>query len=107
MKELEEELEKIDPDEIETYKTQSLKLWIDLIKRELECQKRNLEYSVKPKWVVKKVLDIIRKIKYDRFSIMHFAPDNLFSELKSLFEEYNIKVIKIDAKNGLYNPYLM
>jgi len=106
LKELEEEFENINPEDLESYKAQSLKSWIDLLKRELENQKRNLEYNVKPSWIVKKALDIIRNIKYDRFSIMHFAPETLFNQLKALFEEYNIKVIKIDNKNGLYNPYL-
>jgi len=55
-----------------------------------------LELIIKLKWIVKKVLDIVKEIKNDKLSILHFAPEKLFSELKSLFEEYNIKVIKYD-----------
>jgi len=80
----------------DTFKAQNLKSWIDHLKMEVEYKKKNLELSVKPKWIVKKVLDIVNEIKNDKLSILQFAPEKLFSELKSLFEKYNIKVIRYD-----------
>ena len=95
--ELEEEYENLYLNEQQdTFKAQNLKSWIDLLKKEVEYKKKHLELIIRPKWIVKKVLDIVNEIKNDKLSILHFAPEKLFSELKSLFEEYNIKVIKYD-----------
>lgn len=97
IRELEAEYEGLYVNEQEdTFKAQNLKSWIDLLKKEVEYKKRNLELSIKPKWIVKKVLDIVNEIKNEKLSIFQFAPEKLFTELKSLFEEYNIKVIKYD-----------
>ena len=82
--------------EEESFKAQNLKTWIDLLKKEVAYKKEHLELVVKPKWIVKEILDIVKEIKNDHLSILHFAPEEVLNELKELFEEYNIKVINYD-----------
>ena len=82
--------------EEESFKAQNLKTWIDLLKKEVAYKKEHLELIVKPKWVVKEILDIVKEIKNDHLSILHFAPEEVLNELKELFEECNIKVINYD-----------
>ena len=96
--ELEMEYENLitDSKEIDSFKAQNLKSWIDLLKNEVESKKRFLEATVKPRWILKQILDIAKNINNDKFSIMHFTHGELYTELKKLFEQYNIKVIKYD-----------
>ena len=46
-------------------------------------------------------------IKNDNLSIIHFAHEDLISELKKLFEEYNIKVIKYDIREEKLKSIIM
>lgn len=81
----------------DTFKAESLKSWIDLLKSELEYKKRHLESIVKPRWILKKILDVLDDIKNEKLSILHFTNEELYSELKKLFKENKIKVIKYDV----------
>ena len=101
MNELEIEYATLCEDETkkESYKAQSLKIWIGLLKDEIEAQRKTIELTIKPKWLVKKVLDIANMIRNDAFSIMYFTHEEIFAELKVLFQNYNIKVKKIDINN--------
>jgi len=101
MNELEIEYAMLCDDEIkkESYKAQSIKIWIGVLKNEIESQRKAIELTIKPKWVVKKVLDIANMIRNDAFSIMYFTHEEIFSELKMLFQNYNIQVKKMDINN--------
>jgi hypothetical protein len=88
-----------DENQKESYKAQSIKIWIGLLKNEIESQRKAIQLTIKPKWVVKKVLDIANMIRNDAFSIVYFTHEEIFSELKILFQNYNIKVKKIDINN--------
>ena len=93
-------------DERDSFKMQSLNSWIELLKKEVESQKASLESSIKPKWIVKKVLDIAKMIRNDVFSIVHFTQEEIYSELKNLFESNNIKVKKIDISKYNVNKIM-
>ena len=88
----------VNPEQQNSFKAQNLKSWIELLKKEVENKKKYLKLTVKPQWIVKQVLDIANRINNNEFSIMHFTYGELYSELKKLFKEYNIKVIKIDIE---------
>jgi len=99
IKELEVEYENLcfDLKERESFKAQNLKSWIEYLKKEVKNFENKLEYSTRPQWIVKKVLDIVHKIEEDKFSFVYFAHEKIIAELKQLFRNYNIKVI--DIKN--------
>lgn len=102
VKELESEYESlIFNNQEDTFKAENLKSWIDLLNSELMYKKRHLESTVKPMWIFKKILDIINDVKNEKLSILHFTNEELYSELKKLFEEHQIKVIKynLNKKN--------
>ncbi len=108
LEELEQEYEKLLlNNQKETFKAQSLNSWIYLLKDKVEYTKNLLEYTIKPKWIVKKILDVVNNIKNDNLSIIHFAHEDLISELKKLFEEYNIKVIKYDIRKEKLKTIIM
>ena len=107
--ELEKEYEKLlfeDEDE-NSFKIQSLHSWIELLQKEVKSQKATLESTIRPEWIVKKVLDIAKMIRNDVFSIMHFTHEEIYSELKNLFESYNIKVKKIDISQRNVNKIII
>ena len=107
--ELEKEYEELllTENEDNSFKIQSLNSWIELLKKEVDSQKTSLESTVKPRWIVKKVLDIAKMIRNDVFSIMHFTHEEIYSELKNLFESYNIKVKKIDISKRNINKIIV
>jgi len=108
IEELEQEYEKLLlNNQKDTFKAQSLNSWIYLLKDKVEYTKNLLEYTIKPKWIVKKILDVVNNIKNDNLSIIHFAHEDLISELKKLFEEYNIKVIKYDIREEKLKTIIM
>ncbi len=108
IEELEQEYEKLLlNNQKDTFKAQSLNAWIYLLKDKVEYTKNLLEYTIKPKWIVKKILDVVNNIKNDNLSIIHFAHEDLISELKKLFEEYNIKVIKYDIREEKLKSIVM
>ena len=108
VEELEQEYEKLLlNNQKDTFKAQSLNSWIYLLKDKVEYTKNLLEYTIKPKWIVKKILDVVNNIKNDNLSIIHFAHEDLISELKKLFEEYNIKVIKYDIREEKLKSIIM
>jgi hypothetical protein len=107
--ELEKEYEKLlfKDEEENSFKIQSLHSWIELLQKEVESQKATLESTIRPEWIVKKVLDIAKMIRNDVFSIMHFTHEEIYSELKNLFESYNIKVKKIDISKRNVNKIII
>ena len=84
------------PAEKESFKTQNLKSWIDLLKMELKEKKEFLTHTVKSNWIVKKVLDLIHNNKEKKISIIHFSPEKFLYELRELFESYNVIVKNYD-----------
>lgn len=101
LNELEEEYEELclNDEEMNSFKILSLKNWIEILKQEIELMKKNLKMFIHPQWIVKKVLDIVKKIENNVFSIIHFTHKEIYNELTNLFEIYNIKVIKYDISN--------
>jgi hypothetical protein len=98
LNELEIEYEDLcsDPEGVNTFKAQNLKAWIDMLKKELENKKEYIRKTITSQWIVKKVLDIANQINNDKFSIMHFTHEEIYTELKKVFEEHKVRVMKID-----------
>ena len=99
IEELQEEYEKLcsESAEKESFKSQNLNSWIHLLKSEIEDKENHLNLKLRPLWIVKKILDIIKMINDDEINIIHFTRKELFSELKKLFEVQNIKVINFES----------
>lgn len=91
----------------ESFKGLNLKSWIDVLKNEIIQDKNILELKIRPQWIVKKILNLIKKQKNENISLIHFAHEKIISETIKQLNELHIEVIFYDF-NCIYNiPYLI
>ncbi|MFX1489721.1 MAG: hypothetical protein ACFFBI_11275 [Promethearchaeota archaeon] len=76
----------------ESIKGVNLKSWIDYLKGEIQEKKLFLDIKLRPEWIVKKILDIIRTIDNNEIIFIHFTQNNVFSETLKLLKDLDIKV---------------
>jgi len=70
----------------------NLKSWIDVLTDEIEEKRLILQLKLRPQWLVKKILDIIKSNKKKKITFVHFAQDNIFMETMKLLKELNIEI---------------
>jgi len=77
-----------------TFKAQNLKSWIDLLKDEVQEKEHFMDMKLRPQWIVKKILDIIKLggPQEETVRIMHFTSKKLMPELKKQLEDMQVKV---------------
>lgn len=77
-----------------TFKAQNLKSWIELLKDEVRDKENFMDLTLRPQWIVKKVMDIIRLSppQEETVTIMHFTSKRLIPELKKQLEDLQVKV---------------
>ena len=90
----------------DSFKGLNLKSWIEVLKKEVVQDKNTLELKIRPQWIVKKILDTVRKYPNKKLSLIHFAYESTFSEIIEQLKELHIEAIIYDF-NSIYNiPYL-
>ncbi len=78
---------------------QNMASWIDVLKSEAKELEVKLEVEVKPKWLVKRILDIAAKFADDEVYVLHFGVEKCLPALKTAFASVeNVKVSVLDAK---------
>jgi len=80
-------------DSKDSFKGQNLKSWIDYLEDELQKKEAFMELKLKPQWIAKKILDIVRYYEDQTVYVLHFTGPELLNELRVIFEELGIKVI--------------
>ena len=85
----------------------NLKSWIDFLKEEIDEKKLFLQLKLRPEWIVKKILDIIRSKNNNEITFVHFAQDNIFNETMNLLKDLDIKVKVYDHKKENFNLNLI
>ncbi|MHA1309308.1 MAG: hypothetical protein ACTSQO_00145 [Candidatus Helarchaeota archaeon] len=75
-----------------SFKAQNIKVWIDLLKDDIEKEEYELDFKIRPQWIMKKFLDFIRKTDQAVIKLLHFTSEGLFDELKNLGKEMNMTV---------------
>jgi len=105
LKELIEEYKSLD--DRESYKALSLKNWIDLINIEIQEKEVSLSLTLRPLWIVKKMLDLIRECAEEEVSFVHIVQTDICEEIcpqivKNL-RELNAKVIQYNKKHTIKN----
>ncbi|MFX1304452.1 MAG: hypothetical protein ACFE9X_13940 [Promethearchaeota archaeon] len=91
----------------DSFKCLNLKSWIDVLKNEIIQDKNILELKIRPQWIVKKILNLVKKQKNENISLIHFAHEKIISETIKQLNELHIEVIFYDF-NCIYNiPYLI
>jgi len=105
LNELFEEFESMD--DKESYKGQSLKNWIDMLREEIQDREIFLSLKLRPQWIVKKMLDLARKIDAHTISFVHFVQEDICEDIcpqvVQLLRELNTKVISYNKKHLIQN----
>ncbi len=105
LNELFEEFEKMD--DKESYKGQSLKNWIDMLREEIQDRENFLSLKLRPQWIVKKMLDLARKVDTNTISFVHFVQEDICEDIcpqvVQLLRELNTKVISYNKKHLIQN----
>jgi len=70
-------------------------------------EKNLLETKIRPQWIVKKILDLIKSHKDEKLSLIHFYHEKSLIELIKLFGELHIEAIMYDLNNVYNIPYLI
>lgn len=91
----------------QSIKALNLKSWIDFLKAEINEKKIFLQLKLRPKWIVKKILDIIRLRNDTEITFVHFAQDNIYNEMMKLLKDLNINVKECDQKKEIFNLNLI
>ena len=78
---------------------QNMASWISVLKMEAQELEAKVEGEVKPKWLVKRILDIATKFTEDEVYVLHFGVEKHLPALKAAFATVeNVKVSVLDAK---------
>lgn len=77
---------------------QNMDSWISVLKGEIATKEAALENDIKPKWLVKRILDIAATFTEDEVYVLHFGVESLLPAMETLLEGVeNVKVAVLDA----------
>ena len=76
----------------DSLKCLNLKSWIDVLTDEIEEKRLILQLKLRPQWLAKKILDLIRSNKKKKITFVHFAQDKIFIETMNLLKDLNIEI---------------
>ncbi len=88
-----------------TYKALSLKNWIDVLRIEIEQKENNLSLEIRPKWIVKKMLDICNNCNENELALVHFIQEDICEdicrEIAKLLRDLNVNVIQYTKEHNV------
>ncbi|MHA1438789.1 MAG: hypothetical protein ACTSPD_14560 [Promethearchaeota archaeon] len=91
----------------ESYKALSMKNWIDLINMEIQEKEINLSLTLRPLWIVKKMLDLVRTCAEEVVSFVHIVQtdicEDICPQVAENLRELNVKVIQYNKKHTIKN----
>ncbi|MFX0008056.1 MAG: hypothetical protein ACFFA7_17530 [Promethearchaeota archaeon] len=85
----------------------NLKSWIDVLKKEANQDNDILERKIRPQWIVKKILDIIRSNENEELTLIYFFHEKSLSEITEQLKELHIEVIIYEMINVHNIQYLI
>ena len=88
----------------DSVKAQNLRSWIDYLKIEISEKEDNYNTQIRPLWIVKQVLDILKFYKGTDLYIMHFSPKQILPKVRTVLEENNITVVPFNLKREFLAP---
>ncbi|MFX1388306.1 MAG: hypothetical protein ACFE9M_13900 [Promethearchaeota archaeon] len=94
-------------DDKDSFRGLNLKSWVDVLKKEVFQEKNTLEMKIRPQWIVKKILDLVKKHQNEIITLIHFAHEKTLSEMSIHLRDLHIETFLFDF-NSVYNtPYLI
>ncbi len=76
----------------DSFKGLNLKSWIDVLKKEIEEEKKFISLKLRPQWIVKKILDILKSSKKGEITFIHLSQEKIFVETLKLLKELKFEV---------------
>ncbi|MFX1391746.1 MAG: hypothetical protein ACFE9Z_16910 [Promethearchaeota archaeon] len=92
-------------DDKNSFKGLNLKSWIEFLEKEVIYDKNIIETKTRPQWIVKKILDLIRRYEQIDVSLIHFFCEKSLLEITKLLRELHIEVIFYELNNFYNIPY--
>lgn len=77
----------------DSFKGQNLLSWIDMLTQEVKEEYKFLEFKLRPQWIVKEILDIIKSYQDEEITLAHFAKEKTITEVLTLLKEVEIEVV--------------
>ncbi len=94
----------------ESYKGLSLKNWIDMLNLEIQEKENFLSLRLRPQWIVKKMLDLAKKIDKQVVTFIHFVKkdicEDICSQVIECLREMGVKVIDYNKIHTIKNIIL-
>jgi len=89
-------------DDKDSFKGLNLKSWIDVLKKEVFQDKNILEIKIRPQWIIKKILGLVKKHKNEIISLIHFTHEIALPEITKQLRELHMEAIVLNF-NSIYN----
>ena len=75
-----------------SFKALNLELIIDFLEEEVQEKEKLLRLEIRPKWIIKELLDQIISSKQEKVKILHFTDAEIFLGLKEGLEDLGIEI---------------
>ena len=89
----------------DSYKGESLKNWIDMLKEEILQKEIFISLRLRPQWIVKKMLDLARKFEDKEVSFLHYVQEDICEDIcpqvTRELRDVGVKVINYNVKKNL------
>jgi len=94
-------------DDKDSYKGESLKNWIDMIREEIQEKEIFISLKLRPQWIVKKMLDIAMGYNEQQISYLHLVQEDICedicAEVTEQLRAMNVKVVQFVKKHNIIN----
>ncbi len=94
-------------DNKESYKGLSLKNWIDMLGEEIQQKEIYLSLTLRPQWIVKKMLDLVKNFNNQTVSFIHFIQKDICEDICPQVSQYlrdlDVKVVFYNKKHTIQN----
>lgn len=95
--ELQDEYEELD--DKKSFKAQNLLSWVEILKDEIQEKIDFYKYDLRPQWITKKILDLLRNIEQKETKLVHFSQKDVLSDIIDLLKEMKVNVKIVDEKS--------
>ena len=91
----------------DSLKGESLKNWIDMLRDEIQEKENFISLTLRPQWIVKKMLEITQNISSEEISFLHLVQadicEDICAQVTGNLRELDVKVVQYTKKHNIIN----
>ena len=91
----------------DSLKGESLKNWIDMLRDEIQDKENFISLTLRPQWIVKKMLEITQSISSEEVSFLHLVQadicEDICAQVTDNLRELDVKVVQYTKKHNIIN----